>query len=124
MSRKKEYTDAVKLVMKKCALDGVYRKIALKIVEVIMMNNMFKDCSSLISLDLSKFDVSNVTNMEMMFVDCWDLMQIMIPKNISSSTNITDITSSRFVGSDGNEYLAGTFPKGNSTSITLTREPE
>ena len=88
------------------------------------MSGMFIYCENLNSLDLSRFDASNVTNMEMMFVDCWDLMQIMIPKNISSSTNITDITSSRFVGSDGNTYLAGTFPKGNSTSITLTREPE
>ena len=91
---------------------------------VTEMSGMFIYCKNLIALDLSRFDVSNVTNMEMMFVDCWDLMEIRIPKNISSSTNITDITSSRFAGSDGNSYPAGTFPKGNSTSITLTREEE
>ena len=91
---------------------------------VTEMSGMFIYCKNLIALDLSRFDVSNVTNMEMMFVDCWDLMEIRIPKNIPSSTNITDITSSRFVGSDGNAYLAGTFPTGNSTSIILRREPE
>ena len=91
---------------------------------VTEMSGMFIYCENLKSLDLSRFDASNVTNMEMMFADCWSLNQIMTPKNISSSTNITDITSSRFAGSDGNAYPAGTFPTGNSTSITLTREEE
>ena len=87
------------------------------------MSGMFIYCEKLKSLDLSRFDASNVTNMEVMFAGCWYLIQIRTPKNISSSTNITDITVGRFTGSDGNTYPAGTFPKGNSTSITLTAEP-
>ena len=88
---------------------------------VTNMSGMFMHCEKLKSLDLSGFDASNVTTMGSMFAGCWDLMQIMTPKNISSSTNVTDITLFRFVGSDGNTYLFGTFPKGISTSITLTR---
>ena len=90
---------------------------------VTNMYGMFYNCKNLTSLDLSRFDASNVTNMERMFASCQSLIQIRTPKNISSSTSITDITLSRFVGSDGNTYPAGTFPKGNSTSITLTAEP-
>ena len=38
------------------------------------MQEMFGGCSSLTSLDVSSFDTSNVTNMDLMFCDCpaWD----------------------------------------------------
>ena len=34
------------------------------------MNNMFKDCKSLTTLDLSNFNTENVTNMRSMFLNC------------------------------------------------------
>ena len=34
------------------------------------MNNMFSECSSLQSLDLSSFDTINVINMNNMFLNC------------------------------------------------------
>ena len=37
------------------------------------MSQMFFDCSSLTTLDLSHFDTSNVTNMRFMFCDCSSL---------------------------------------------------
>ena len=93
------------------------------IQKITTMDGMFGFCENLIEVNSSNWNTSNVTDMRNMFADCWSLNQIRIPKNISSSTNITDITVGRFAGSDGNAYPAGTFPKGNSTSITLTAEP-
>ena len=40
---------------------------------VTNMGSMFRDCSSLTSLDLSNFNTSNVTNMEYMFSECYKL---------------------------------------------------
>ena len=41
--------------------------------EVTDMGNMFGNCSSLTSLDVSGFNTDNVTNMAGMFVGCWKL---------------------------------------------------
>jgi surface protein len=46
--------------------------------EVTNMENMFNDCSSLTSLDLSSFNTSKVTNMSGMFRDCSDLTSLAI----------------------------------------------
>ena len=40
------------------------------------MNNMFYNCQSLTSLDLSGWDTSNVTDMDWMFADCKNLKTI------------------------------------------------
>lgn len=40
------------------------------------MNSLFKECTSLKSLDISHFDTSKVTNMEMMFGWCSSLKTI------------------------------------------------
>ena len=42
------------------------------------MGNMFEECSSLKTLDLSNFDTSNVTNMRRMFSDCNALITIFV----------------------------------------------
>ena len=50
--------------------------------KIIFKNNIsnltrfFEDCSDLISLNLSNFDTSNITNMELMFNDCHKLKRI------------------------------------------------
>ena len=43
---------------------------------VIYMGYMFKDCNSLISLDLSHFNTSNVTGMQLMFSGCESLTSL------------------------------------------------
>jgi surface protein len=52
------------------------------------MGNMFSNCSSLTSVDLSNFDTSNVTNMEFMFRNCSSLTSIDL-----SSFDISNVTS-------------------------------
>ena len=56
---------------------------------VTNMSNMFSDCSSLTSLDLSKFDTSNVTNMSNMFSDCSSLTSLDL-SNFNTS-KVTDM---------------------------------
>ena len=87
---------------------------------VTNMDSMFY-YSSFNSLDLSNFDASQVTNMADMFGVTKNLKTIKTPYNIQLTVDISDITSYDFTGSDGNTYAAGTFPKGNTSSITLTR---
>ena len=73
------------------------------------------------TVDLSSFDASNVTSISSMFKSTHNLKTIKTPYNIQSTVNMTDITSYAFTGSDGNTYAKGTFPTGNTESITLTR---
>ena len=40
------------------------------------MRNMFSNCSSLTSLNLSKFDINNVINMNNMFSECTSLTSL------------------------------------------------
>lgn len=53
--------------------------------------NMFANCSSLTSLDLSSFDTSNVTNMDNMFYKCSNLQTITKGsfKNLKVSLNLS-----------------------------------
>ena len=37
------------------------------------MNDMFSNCTSLVSLDISNFDTTNVENMNQMFLGCSNL---------------------------------------------------
>lgn len=53
------------------------------------MNNMFMDCWSLTSLDLSGFDTSNVTSMSYMFSACHDLTSIDL--STFDTSNVTDM---------------------------------
>ena len=58
--------------------------------KVTNMYSMFRDCSSLISLDLSTFDTSNVINMTGMFSGCSSLTSLNLSNfNTSNVTNMT-----------------------------------
>ena len=58
--------------------------------EVITMANMFQNCSSLTSLDLSNFDTSKVTNMNSMFNSCSSLTSLDVSNfNTSQVTNMS-----------------------------------
>lgn len=49
--------------------------------KVIDMKEMFRGCSSLTSIDLSSFDTSIVTNMDSLFRDCSNVTNIILPNN-------------------------------------------
>ena len=55
-------------------------------------NKMFQWCSGLISLDLNKWDISNVTNMNYMFNDCRSLTTLESISNWDVS-NVTDMSN-------------------------------
>lgn len=59
------------------------------VTNVTTMASMFQNCSSIVSLDLSKFYTPNVTSMKSMFVNCFDLVTLSIP-NFDTS-NVTDM---------------------------------
>ena len=56
------------------------------------MSGMFQDCNSLISLDLSNFNISNVTNMPYMFLRCNSLTSLDLSGwDTSNVTNMNSI---------------------------------
>ncbi len=62
---------------------------------VTNMGSMFRDCSSLTSLDLSNFNTSNVTNMIGMFEVCSDLTSLNLSSfNTSKVTNMIGMFAS------------------------------
>ena len=63
--------------------------------EVTDMGNMFGNCSSLTSLDVSGFNTDNVTNMAGMFVGCWKLESLDVSH--FNTAKVTDMTN-MFVG--------------------------
>ncbi|MDY6396367.1 MAG: BspA family leucine-rich repeat surface protein, partial [Treponema sp.] len=62
---------------------------------VTYMSCMFSGCSALTSLDLSKFDTSDVTDMVEMFAGCGNLTTIYVKEGTdwSSSTNLSGSTN-------------------------------
>ena len=56
---------------------------------VINMSYMFRNCSGLTSLDVSKFDTSKVTDMSSMFSECRGLTSLNVSKFITS--NVTNM---------------------------------
>ena len=56
------------------------------------MGGMFDSCSSLVSLDLSSFNTSNVTNMGNMFVSCLKLTNVTWGNNWASNDSITSFS--------------------------------
>ena len=79
------------------------------------MNDMFFDCSSLTSLDLSRFDTSNVTGMKAMFYGCSSLTSLDL-SNFDTS-NVTDMEFMFF----GCEKLA-TLTLGDEFSTSLVTD--
>ncbi len=58
--------------------------------EVTNMSNMFYNCCSLTSLDISHFDTSNVTDMNQMFYDCGNLSSLDLSNfNTSQVSNMS-----------------------------------
>ena len=90
--------------------------------KVTTLSYMFYGITSLTSLDLSSWSLnSDLDYMTSMFNGTTNLKTIKTPKNIPSTVSMLNITSYAFAGSDGKTYAAGTFPTGNTESITLTR---
>ncbi|MBR5697008.1 MAG: BspA family leucine-rich repeat surface protein [Prevotella sp.] len=76
--------------------------------EVTNMSQMFFDCGSLTSLDLSGFDTKNVTNMVAMFRSCSRLVTVEVSQkwstaNVTLSNNMFDNCTS-IVGGNGTTF--------------------
>ena len=64
----------------------------LNTANVTDMFEMFQDCSSLTSLDVSNFNTANVTNMQDMFQDCSSLTSLDVSNfNTANVTNMEDM---------------------------------
>ena len=95
------------------------------------MNSMFRNMSSLISLDLSNFDTSKVTNMSYMFfktssltslnLSNFDTSQVMNMDSIfRSMTNLTTIDLSNFDTSKVTDMSSMFFDMRNLTTLNLS----
>ena len=73
-------------------LTGIENLNLLDTSNVTNMDSMFSGCSSLTSLDVSKFDTSNVTNMDCMFRSCSSLTSLDVSKfDTSKVTNMSSM---------------------------------
>ena len=60
----------------------------------VSFNEMFKNCNSLTSLDLSGFDTSNVGYMRDMFQSCWKLSNLTLGNDWASNSSLSDFSLS------------------------------
>ena len=66
------------------------------------MSNLFNGCSSLTTLDLSKWNISNVTNMQNMFLGCSTLKDVYV----TSKATLNKLTNN--LKSQGGDYIPKT----------------
>ena len=86
--------------------------------KVTDMRSMFYGCGNLTSVDLSNFDVSQETYMYDMFFNCSKLNIIRSPKK--TGEEVPNLPEGTWKDSSGNTY--STLPANATESITLTRE--
>ena len=79
------------------------------------LNTMFNDCPSITKLDLSNWDVGNITNLTNLVGNCTNLETFIPPKNINVS--LSDFTSSTKLSS---EQLVAIINNLNTVSTTQT----
>lgn len=84
--------------------------------EVTNMEWMFNNCSSLTSLDLSKFDTSKVTDMNTMFCGCSSLKTI----NVGDGWTTENVTNSSSMFSNCTSLVGGEGTKYNSSYTDKT----
>ncbi|MGL5900010.1 MAG: BspA family leucine-rich repeat surface protein, partial [Lactobacillaceae bacterium] len=85
-------------------------------INVTNMSDMFRQCSNLTNLDLSKFDTSNVTNMSDMFLGCSNLTNLDLSK--FDTSNVTNM-SYMFLGSSNLANLdLNKFDTSNVTNMS------
>ena len=87
----------------------------LKTDNVTDMRDMFCQCSSLVTLDLSHFNTANVTNMSEMFVDCKNLTTIDL--SYFNTANVTDMRQMFSGCSNLENIIFGNFD--TSSIVTL-----
>ena len=80
---------------------------------VTNMNNMFNYCESLTSLDLSKFDTSKVTDMNSMFCCCWYLTSLDLSKFDTSK-----VTNMKFMFCNCNSLTSLNLSKFDTSKVT------
>ena len=77
------------------------------------MNNMFYDCNSLTTLDVSKWDTSNVTDMTHVFYECKALTNLDV-----SNWNTSNVTNMGFMFSGCNSLTTLDVSNWNTSKVT------
>ncbi len=80
------------------------------------MKDMFNNCSSLTTLDLSSFDTSNVTNMSQMFLGCRNLTTLDLSN--FNTINVTDMRSMFSYCGNLTSLDIGNFDTSNVTNMS------
>ena len=80
---------------------------------------MFSDCSSLSSLDVSRFETSKVTDMSLMFLGCGNLRNLTVFANAKSGLDFPAVTDCNWYDSSGNICTA--VKQGVNTPVTYIR---
>lgn len=75
--------------------------------QVTDMTSVFFGCGQLKELDLSEFDTRNVTHMDWMFYQCWELTTIFVDKNLWDMSRVGN-TANMFSGDSKLRGQSGT----------------
>ena len=95
----------------------IHAPISAKIYTNAYSSDMFSRCSSLASLDLSKFDTSNVTNMRYMFCSCSSLTSLDVSKFDTSK-----VTDMRYMFYNCSSLTSLDVSKFDTSSVTNMNE--
>ena len=90
----------------------------------IYLNDMFYDCSSLESLDLTGWDTTNVTGMDYMLHNCYSLKNLTLGENWASNSSISsfDLSYSPLTHESAVDVINKLATRNNSPVITFRRE--
>lgn len=90
----------------------------------VSFNEMFNNCSSLTSLDLSGFDTSNVKYMNNMFRDCSKLTNLTLGNDWASNSSISsfDLSSCPLTRESAVDVINKLATRSNSPVITFSRK--
>ena len=88
----------------------------------IYLNDMFFDCSSLESLDLSNWNTSNVTKMDNMFKNCYKLSNLTLGTDwaINSSISSFSLSSCPLTHESAVDVINKLATRDNSPVITFS----
>lgn len=112
------FIDSIEGLFDRCRAltnEGLIGFETIKLSNVTDMRNVFVECNSLKTIDLSNWDVGNVTNLNNLVRDCRKLANFIPPKNINVS--ISNFTNSTLLTA---EQLVSIINNLNTVSTTQT----
>lgn len=90
----------------------------------VSFNDMFKNCNSLTSLDLSGFNTTNVQYMSDMFKDCWKLSNLTLGNDWASNSSLSsfDLSSCPLTRESAVDVINKLATRSNSPVIKFSRK--